>query len=107
MFTTISGLCQPQSTSVPGDRENNNCTCTECSSSAVIGVSVVSLLLIVILATVILTQCLLIIRMMKSKDKKVIAEIMPLSTTRMDVPDTANDVFEVHKVTYNTYEQTD
>ena len=56
-----------QSTSVPGVREDD-CTCIESSSSAVIAVSAVSLLLIVTLTIVILTQCLLMIRMRKTKD---------------------------------------
>ena len=54
-------------TSVPGDRESD-CTCNETNNSAVIAVSAVSLLLIVTLTTVILTQCLLMIRMRKSKN---------------------------------------
>ena len=100
----IPGACQPQSTSVPGDG-GNDCTCNECSNSAVVGVSVVSLLLIITLATVIFIQSLLLHRMRNSKDRKVVAEILPLSTPRMDVPDTdaVCDGFEMHKVTYNTY----
>ena len=73
IFIFISDTISPchlyciQPTSVPGDREDD-CTCSESSSSAVIAVSAVSLLLIVTLTTVILTQCLLMIRMRKTKD---------------------------------------
>ena len=59
-------------TSVPGDRD--------CDCSAVIAVSAVSLLLIVTLTTVILTQCLLIIRMRRSNGKA-------------DVPVSANEAY--------------
>ena len=107
MFIIISGSCQPQSTSVPGDRENNNCTCSECSNSAVIAVSAVSLLLIVILTTVILTQCVLMIRMRKSKDRKeTYAEVMTSTTMHMDVPVTPKEAYALHKITSSTNEVT-
>ena len=89
---------QLQSTSVPGDREND-CTCSENSSSAVIAVSAVSLLLIVTLTTVILTQCLLMIRMRKSKDRKeTYAEVVTSTTMHMDVPVTPNEAYALHKM---------
>ena len=56
-----------QSTSAPGD-VGNDCSCNECSNSALVAVSAASLLLIITLITVILTQCLLMLRMRKSKD---------------------------------------
>ena len=60
------------------------------SSSAVIAVSAVSLLLIVTLTTVILTQCLLMIRMRKSKDvlhrNETCAEVMTSTTMHVDIP---------------------
>ena len=87
-------LPQLQSTSVPGEREND-CTCSEISSSAVIAVSAVSLLLIVTLTTVILTQCLLIIRMRKSKDvlhdNETYAEAM--TPTTMHIPVAPNEAY--------------
>ena len=93
---------QLQSTSVPGDRKND-CTCSESSSSAVIAVSAVSLLLIVTLTTVILTQCLLMIRMRKSKDvlhrNETYAEVMTPTTTHMDIPVTPNEAYALHKIT--------
>ena len=57
------------SNTVPGDREND-CTCSEESSDlALIPVSAVSLLLILTLSTVVLTQCLLMVRMRRYRNK--------------------------------------
>lgn len=93
---------QLQSTSLPGDREND-CTCSESSNSAVIAVSAVSLLLIITLTTVILTQCLLILRMRKSKDvlhsKETYAEVMTPTTKHTDVPVTPNEAYALSKIT--------
>ena len=103
---------QLQSTSVPGDREND-CTCSEISSSAVIAVSAVSLLLIVTLTTVILTQCLLMIRMRKSKDvlhnNETYAEVViPTTKHNMvnDVPVTPNEAYAPHKTRSSSEEVT-
>ena len=100
---------QLQSTSVPGDRENDF-TCSESCSSVVIAVSAVSLLLIVTLTTVILTQCLLMIRMRKSKDvlhkNETYAEVMTPTTMHMDVPVTPNEAYALHKITSSTKEVT-
>ena len=110
VLITISGTIisppQLQSTSVPGDREND-CTCSESRSSAVIAVSAVSLLLIVTLTTVILTQCLLMIRMRKSKDRKeTYAEVMTPTTVHMDVPVTPNEAYALHKIPSSSEEVT-
>ena len=91
-------------TSVPGIREND-CKC----SSAVAAVSAVSLLLIVILTTVVLTQCLLMVRMRKSKDglyrNETYAEVMTPTTMHTDVPVSPNEVYAMHKMTEEaTYE---
>ena len=100
---------QLQSISVPGDREND-CTYSESCSSAVIAVSAVSLLLIVTLTTVILTQCLLMIRMRKSKDvlhrNETYAEVMTSTTMHTDVPVTPNEAYALHKITNSTKEVT-
>ena len=102
-------LPQLQSSSVPGERESDR-TCSEISSSAVIAVSAVSLLLIVTLTTVILTQCLLIIRMRKSKDvlhnNETYAEVMTTTTMRMDVPVMPNEAYALHKITSSSEEVT-
>ena len=67
--------------------------CDTCNS-AVIGVSSVSLLVIVTLITVILTQCLLILRMRKSKDvlhsNETYAE---LSMHHVDVTTAPNEAY--------------
>ena len=106
------------STSVPGETipgvgENdckNDCKCSEGSSSdsTVIAVSAVSLLLIVTLTTVILTQCLLIIRMRRSfRDKTdTYAEVTNPTTKTTDVPVSPNEAYALHKITTEevTYE---
>ena len=103
---TIISPPQLQSTSVPGDREND-CTCSEISSSAVIAVSAVSLLLIVTLTTVILTQCLLMIRMRKSKDRnETYTEVVTPTTMHMDVPVTPNEAYALHKIHSSSEEAT-
>ena len=67
-----------------------------------IAVSAVSLLLIVTLTTVILTQCLLMIRMRKSKDmlhrNETYAEVMTPTSMHTDVPVTPNEAYAVHKI---------
>ena len=105
---SISGLItqiQLQPSSVPGSREND-CTCSE-HISAVIAVSAVSLLLIVTLTTVILTQCLLMVRMRKSKDvlyrNETYAEVMTPTTMDTDVPVSPN---ALHKMTSSSEEVT-
>ena len=91
---------------VPGDKEND---CSSCNT-AVIAVSAVSLLLIVTLTTVILTQCLLMIRMRKSKDglhrNETCAEVMTPTTMHMDVPVTPNEAYALHKVASSCEEVT-
>ena len=88
----------------------NDCTCSESHSSLVIAVSTVSLLLIVTLTTVILTQCLLMIRMRKSKDvlhkNETYAEVMTSTTTNLDVPVTPNEAYALHKISNSNKEVT-
>ena len=94
MFIAGSGTAfRQQSTSAP-----NDCTCNECSSTALVAVSAVSLLLIVTLTTVILTQCLLMIRMRKSKDvlRKNETSTKVMTHIRKDVPMTRNDAYTQH-----------
>ena len=63
-------------------------------------VSAVSLLLIVTLTTVTLTQCLLIIRMRRSRDRY--AEATDSTTKTTDVPVSLNEAYELttEEVTY-------
>ncbi|CAI8049901.1 hypothetical protein GBAR_LOCUS27469, partial [Geodia barretti] len=89
-------------TTVPGSREND-CTCSEESSGlvfAVIAVSAVSLLLILTLTTVILTQCLLIFRMRRSRNKtETYAEATNPTTKTTDVPVSPNEAYALTKIT--------
>ena len=72
---------------------------SDTSYSAVIGVSSVSLLVIVTLITVNLTQCLLILRMRKSKDvlhsNETYAEP---SIHHVDVTTAPNEAYALHKI---------
>ncbi|CAI8044736.1 hypothetical protein GBAR_LOCUS24784, partial [Geodia barretti] len=87
-------------TSVPGDRENDSTCSEESSGSAVIAVSAVSLLLILTLTTVILTQCLLIIRMRRSRNKtETYAEATNPTTKTTDVPVSPNEAYALTKIT--------
>ena len=96
-LATVSGECGTQllPTSVPEERE----TCND-YSTAVIGVSSVSLLVIVTLITVILTQCLLILRMRKSKDvlhsNETYAE--PSMHDDVDVTTAPNEAYALQKI---------
>ena len=106
--TSVPGgtTSQLTSTSVPSGRESD-CTCSECSSSAVVAVSAVSLLLIVTLTTVVLTQCLLIVRMRKSKDVlHTYTEVMTPTTMHTDVPISPNEAYALHKMTSSSDEAT-
>ncbi|CAI8051352.1 hypothetical protein GBAR_LOCUS28127, partial [Geodia barretti] len=93
--------------SAPGDREND-CTCSEESSgSAVIAVSAVSLMLIITLTTVILTQCLLIFRMRRSRNKtETYAEATNPTTKTTDVPVSPNEAYALTKITSQREEVT-
>ena len=63
-------------------------------------VSAVSLLLIVTLITVIIIQCLLILRMRKSKDALHSSnETYAESSMNVDVPTTPNEAYTLHKIT--------
>ena len=88
-------------TSVPGDRENDSTSSSEEScGSAVIAVSAVSLLLILTLTTVILTQCLLIFRMRRSRNKtETYAEATNPTTKTTDVPVSPNEAYALTKIT--------
>ena len=108
--TDLTTPLQLQSTSVSGHKENE-CKCSETCTSAVIAVSAVSLLLIVALTIVILTQCLLIIKIRKPKDvphimNETYAEVMTPTTKDMDVPVTHNEAYALHKITSSTKEVT-
>ena len=76
-FNSVHSVHLPLSTSVPGvtvtEVRENGCKCSDGSSSdsTLIAVSAVSLLLIVTLITVTLSQCLLIIRMRWSLSEMV------------------------------------
>ena len=84
-------------TSVPGGKEA--CQREEISSSAVISVSTVSLLLIVTLTTIILTQCLLMIRMRRSTHRnEPYTEVMTSTTMHKDVSVTPNEAYAVTKI---------
>ena len=61
-----------------------------------IAVSAVSLLLIVTLTTVTLTQCLLIIRMRRSSE--TYAEATNSTTKTTDVPVSLNEAYELTKI---------
>ena len=82
-------------------KKENDCTCSEESSgSAVIAVSAVSLLLILTLTTVILTQCLLIFRMRRSRNKtETCAEATNPTTKTTDVPVSPNEAYALTKIT--------
>ena len=64
-----------------------------------IAVSAVSLLLILTLTTVILTQCLLIFRMRRSRNKtETYAEATNLTTKTTDVPVSPNEAYALTKI---------
>ena len=73
----------------------------KCSSSALIGVSAASLLVTVTLTIIIITQCLLMVRMRKSKDvvqsDETYTEVMTPTTMQSDVPVTPNEVYAFSK----------
>ena len=84
-------------TSVPGDSDTSS---EESSGSAVVAVSAVSLLLILTLTTVILTQCLLIFRMRRSRNKtETYAEATNPTTKTTDVPVSPNEAYALTKIT--------
>ena len=88
---------------VPGMSEND-CGCI----STIIGVSAASRLMIVTLTIIIITQCLLMVRMRKSKDvvqrNETYTEVMTPTTMQSDVPVTPNDAYALHKIA-NTSEE--
>ena len=87
-----------QSSLVPGKREN------DCGFT-IIGVSAASLLMIVTLTIIIITQCLLMVRMRKSKDVvEIYAEAVTPTTMKSDVPVTLNEAYALHKIANTTEE---
>ena len=94
---------QLESSSVPGDREND-CICSGSSKSAVIAVAAATLL-IVILITVILIQCLLMVKMRIPKFKHALhrngacKKAMTSTSMCTDVPVSPNEVYELNKTT--------
>ena len=92
-----------QSSLVPDKREND-CGCI----STIIGVSAVSLLMTVTLTIIIITQCLLMVRMRKSKDvvqrNETYTEVMTPTTIQSVVSVTPNEAYALHKIA-NTCEE--
>ena len=90
---------QQQPTSVP--KFNN---------SALIGVSAASLLMTVTLTIIIITQCLLMVRMRKSKDvvqrNETYTEVMIPTTMKSDIPVTTNEAYALYKITGGSEEVT-
>lgn len=87
-----------QPTPVP-DGGQIHCACPECSSLALIVVSVVCGLLSFILVAVAVVQCTLMVRMRKFLEGKDNFEVvMSLTTTRMDIPDPSADLLAVSKL---------
>ena len=86
-------------TSVYGDRENDSpsvCTCSE----AIVAVSAVSLLLILTLSTVVLTQCLLMVRMRRYRNKReTYVEATSPTTKTTHVPVSPNEAYALTKIT--------
>ena len=90
-------FCNPVPTdpTMPPTSENE-----EISSSAVIAVSAVSLLLIITLTIVILTQCLLMIRMRGSIHRnETHTDVMTSTTMNKDVPVSPNEAYAETKMT--------
>ena len=98
---TLPPSDQQQPTSVP-----------ECSNSALIGVSAASLLMTVTLTIIIITQCLLMVRMRKSKDVVQRNETYTPNytytptTMESDIPVTPNEAYALHKITAASEEVT-
>ena len=105
MPSSVTGQLVP--TSVPGDREND-CTCSEESGgSAVIPVSAVSLLLILTLSTVVLTQCLIMVGMRRYRNKtETYAEVTNPTTKTTHVPVSPNEAYALTKITSPSEEVT-
>ena len=97
LFTTASGDCD---TSANSD--------TNASCSATIAVSAVSLLLNITLATVILIQCLLMLRRKKPKDMlhSTNSETYAEPTKQVDVSTAPNEAYGLHKITKSSEEDT-
>ena len=76
--------------------------------SALIGVSTASLLMTVTLTIIVITQCLLMVRMRKSKDvvqrNETYTEVMTPTTMQSDVPVTINEAYGLHKIANSSEE---
>ena len=86
-----------------------NQTGAECTTnSAMIAVSVVSLLLNITLATVILIHCLSMLRRKKPKDMlhSTNDETYAEPTKQVDVPTAPNEAYGLHKITKPSEEDT-
>ena len=86
-----------------------NQTYAECTTnSAMIAVSAVSLLLNITLATVILIQCLLVLRRKKPKDMlhSTNDETYAEPTKQVDVSTAPNEAYGLHKITKSSEEDT-
>ena len=84
-------------------------TCAECTTnSAMIAVSAVSLLLNITLATVILIQCLLMLRRKKPKDvlHSTNSETYAEPIKQVDVSTAPNEAYGLHKITKSSEEDT-
>ena len=81
-------------------------TCAECT--AMIAVSAVSLLLNITLSTVILIQCLFVLRRKKPKDMlhSTNDETYAEPTKQVDVSTAPNEAYELHKITKPSEEDT-
>ena len=81
-------------------------TCAECTT--MIAVSAVSLLLNITLATVILIQCLLMLRRKKPKDMlhSTNDETYAEPTKQVDVSTAPNEAYGLHKITKPSEEDT-
>ena len=87
-------------TSVYGDRENDSPSVCTCSEEAIVAVSAVSLLLILSLSTVVLTQCLLMVRMRRYRNKtETYAEATSPTTKTTHVPVSPNEAYALTKIT--------
>ena len=88
--TSVSGCLVPTSVE----------TCEGISGSVVIALSAVSVLLIVTLTTVILTQCRLMIRMRRSRNRnETYTGVMTPTTMHKGVPVSPNEAYAVTKMT--------
>ena len=85
------------STSVPGV---NQCTCSNCDCSTVIAVGVVVPLVTITIIAVVLVAVLIAYKKRRARiaaEKNKFYMEVSINTTRMDIPDTEDDDFVMHK----------